>query len=570
VAVVDATTFAGANIFAKIEDAYNTGLPATGGVIDARGDTGTTNIAGVITLGTGVGSKPCSVLLPAREYAFTDNSAAPKIRIRGGGIRLIGVSQGSKSLHAPATTLRQNYATNTPQSVAPLLEMSPDAGDIRGPWHNQLEYIELVGMADASRGGPAVLIKAGQYCVLRHVTVQQFQRTGLFPVQLTHGVMTVTENQQPVQRAIGCNFCLVEDCRIFFSAGGVEISGNGNLQSSSNANWIQRVVGSSLSAPAFYNHNYAVANALIDCEAEGNTGHADVWVTGIADGMRIERLYTESDLLSPSPAALLIDSDATSVRQSGDETFGSVAAGAGVAAHVSVVNSTFSRTNTQSTCDAIRITHSRTPGNPGPRGTVVSGCFVKGFTTGVKIQNADVASTAILLTQYANTSVAVADSGTSTVIWNHHGTLQLAGHLTFNPTGTWDIGASAGSRPRDLFLSRDASMQGKCQIGSSADDALEVQSGRIRLTTNGKSLDGVTSTLANRRMIRVAATPSGEVELSPDGVDIRWGRPLVALGTGGAATLGATGSPGPTVAAQNSWMQVHDHTGVIFWVPAWK
>lgn len=63
---------------------------------------------------------------------------------------------------------------------------------------------------------------------------------------------------------------------------------------------------------------------------------------------------------------------------------------------------------------------------------------------------------------------------------------------------------------------------------------------------------------------------SARVLLAPAGGDIRWGRPLVALGGGAAPTLGTIGGTGPTAAAQNSWMRVVDDGENVFWVPVWK
>jgi len=47
-------------------------------------------------------------------------------------------------------------------------------------------------------------------------------------------------------------------------------------------------------------------------------------------------------------------------------------------------------------------------------------------------------------------------------------------------------------------------------------------------------------------------------------------RILTALGGGAAPVLGTIGGAGPAVAAQNSWLQMVDATGVAFFVPAWK
>jgi hypothetical protein len=42
------------------------------------------------------------------------------------------------------------------------------------------------------------------------------------------------------------------------------------------------------------------------------------------------------------------------------------------------------------------------------------------------------------------------------------------------------------------------------------------------------------------------------------------------LGGGATPTLGAIGGSGPTVAAQNFWLMMHDAAGNAFWVPVWK
>ena len=61
-----------------------------------------------------------------------------------------------------------------------------------------------------------------------------------------------------------------------------------------------------------------------------------------------------------------------------------------------------------------------------------------------------------------------------------------------------------------------------------------------------------------------------DLSLTLLGSDIKWGKPLVALGGGAAATLGTMGGSGPATAKQDSWMRVIDSAGEAFWVPAWK
>lgn len=62
---------------------------------------------------------------------------------------------------------------------------------------------------------------------------------------------------------------------------------------------------------------------------------------------------------------------------------------------------------------------------------------------------------------------------------------------------------------------------------------------------------------------------SSDIVLTPTG-DIKWGKPLVALGGGAAPTLGTIGGSGPATAAQNSWLRMLDSTGASVWVPVWK
>ena len=68
--------------------------------------------------------------------------------------------------------------------------------------------------------------------------------------------------------------------------------------------------------------------------------------------------------------------------------------------------------------------------------------------------------------------------------------------------------------------------------------------------------------------LELAAT---QIALSVGGSgEVKWGRPLVALGGGAAPTLGTIGGSGPASAGQNAWMRVLDSTGAAFFVPAWK
>jgi hypothetical protein len=68
----------------------------------------------------------------------------------------------------------------------------------------------------------------------------------------------------------------------------------------------------------------------------------------------------------------------------------------------------------------------------------------------------------------------------------------------------------------------------------------------------------------------IGTDASDRMELGMEASGIKWGTPLVPLGTSSTATLGKVGGSGPSNKAQNSWMQVVDSTGAPFWVPVWK
>lgn len=67
-----------------------------------------------------------------------------------------------------------------------------------------------------------------------------------------------------------------------------------------------------------------------------------------------------------------------------------------------------------------------------------------------------------------------------------------------------------------------------------------------------------------------AGDSGGFVMLDPGMGDVKIGKPLVALGNGPTATLGATGGTGPTSSAQNSWLRLADSTGQAIWIPVYK
>jgi len=62
-------------------------------------------------------------------------------------------------------------------------------------------------------------------------------------------------------------------------------------------------------------------------------------------------------------------------------------------------------------------------------------------------------------------------------------TLPLTQHLTFSPDTTYDIGASAASRPRDLFVGRHIESGGNLSVNGTANVAI-VQAGSVNSTGN--------------------------------------------------------------------------------------
>ena len=60
------------------------------------------------------------------------------------------------------------------------------------------------------------------------------------------------------------------------------------------------------------------------------------------------------------------------------------------------------------------------------------------------------------------------------------------------------------------------------------------------------------------------------INLNPGGADIAIGKGLILPQTGGAATLGVIGSPGPATTTQNAWLRLVDATGFAMFLPVWK
>jgi len=115
---------------------------------------------------------------------------------------------------------------------------------------------------------------------------------------------------------------------------------------------------------------------------------------------------------------------------------------------------------------------------------------------------------------------------------------------------------------KDTILARDAAFT------LALKNVANAMTLRVYGTTTGPKYvtlkhDGTDATLDT-------AAASGKLILGGNASDIQWGKALVALGGGAAATLGTIGGSGPAAAGQNTWMQLKDSAGVTFWVPAWK
>lgn len=70
--------------------------------------------------------------------------------------------------------------------------------------------------------------------------------------------------------------------------------------------------------------------------------------------------------------------------------------------------------------------------------------------------------------------------------------------------------------------------------------------------------------------LTISAKGSGNIILSPSTGDIRWNKANVALGAGGAATLGATGGSGPAATAQRNWLRYLESDGTASFIPTFR
>lgn len=121
-----------------------------------------------------------------------------------------------------------------------------------------------------------------------------------------------------------------------------------------------------------------------------------------------------------------------------------------------------------------------------------------------------------------------------------------------------------------LLLSSQAAGAVRIFTGATSDIAVGVEQLRITHTASADRYLTVTGGVSGSGTNATIDVSGGAIQLSAGTNDIQWGKALVALGGGAAATLGTIGGSGPATAGQNTWMRVLDSTGAAFWVPAWK
>lgn len=133
------------------------------------------------------------------------------------------------------------------------------------------------------------------------------------------------------------------------------------------------------------------------------------------------------------------------------------------------------------------------------------------------------------------------------------------GEVAWTGNNTMKIVAGANG------LESSGPMQASAFISATANPA---SAGAVRLANNDKIMARNAANSANVEALLVDG--SNRIQIAPAGADILWGTAPVALGAGGAATLGLTGGSGPVTAAQNKWLRVIDNAGNACWIPVWR
>jgi hypothetical protein len=116
-----------------------------------------------------------------------------------------------------------------------------------------------------------------------------------------------------------------------------------------------------------------------------------------------------------------------------------------------------------------------------------------------------------------------------------------------------------------IGLSLSSAGGGTVQILTNNSNALQVEVLHTSAATSNITLTGSTTNIPT-----IGVAGAGTALNLGGGADLQWGKALVAMGAGGAPTLGTTGGTGPATTTQNTWLRFLDSTGAAAWVPVWK
>lgn len=184
----------------------------------------------------------------------------------------------------------------------------------------------------------------------------------------------------------------------------------------------------------------------------------------------------------------------------------------------------------------------------------------------------------------ATPSIAFAISGQPVAVFFKSGTAVNYVSLVASPTGAGpEVLASGTDTNVGLVLDTKGVGPVSFAVGGVIKQSVD-SSGRLlvghSVVTGSGAGDIILASQHSLRSVNAAGTNTAQL-LGFDGsdrlllggsgvTDIVWGRALVNMGGGSVATMGSIGGSGPTVATQNTWMQVRDSSNALFWVPAWK
>jgi hypothetical protein len=216
------------------------------------------------------------------------------------------------------------------------------------------------------------------------------------------------------------------------------------------------------------------------------------------------------------------------------------------------------------TTSGITFTVAAAPFPTGPTLLFVSNeLFIAGGTSGLGFNKND------------NTSTFMAISNT--------GIVSLGNGTTIVGAVSGDLVIPAGNSVRTTVSGSTAIMLRSSSIGGI--DFVQLGNGlracvNVPVTMVGSGIGDLvfasgTSVLGNNnagsgQVSMVMVNSSDQVVLANTGGDIKWGRANVALGSGGAATLGLVGSSGPAATAQRNWLRFIESDGTASFIPVFR